>query len=243
MRGTGNYEMSISAILQMREVHTYYGESHVLQGISLDVRQGELVCLLGRNGAGKSTTIGSIIGFNPPRYGHITFRGNEITHSSPYHIAASGIGLVPQGRRIFRDLTVLENLTVVASQSKGFWTTRKVFELFPRLEERQFNRGDQLSGGEQQMLAFGRALMMNPGLILMDEPSEGLAPLIMNDISGVIRRIKDEGTAVLLVEQNLQFALLLADRCYVLNKGRIVHESSADALRQNDEVTKKYLGV
>jgi branched-chain amino acid transport system ATP-binding protein len=235
--------MSISAILQMREVHTYYGESHVLQGISLDVRQGELVCLLGRNGAGKSTTIGSIIGFNPPRYGHVTFRGNEITHSAPYHIAASGVGLVPQGRRIFRDLTVLENLTIVASQQNGFWTTRKVFELFPRLEERQSNRGDQLSGGEQQMLAFGRALMMNPGLILMDEPSEGLAPLIINEISGVIRKIKNEGTAILLVEQNLPFALLLADRCYVLNKGRIMHESSADALRQNEEVTKKYLGV
>jgi branched-chain amino acid transport system ATP-binding protein len=235
--------MSISTILQMREVHTYYGESHVLQGVSLDVRQGELVCLLGRNGAGKSTTIGSIIGFNPPRYGHVTFRGNEITDLSPYHIAASGVGLVPQGRRIFRDLTVLENLTIVASQQNGFWTSRKVFELFPRLEERQSNRGDQLSGGEQQMLAFGRALMMNPGLILMDEPSEGLAPLIINEISGVIRKIRDEGTAILLVEQNLPFALLLADRCYVLNKGRIVHESSADALRQNDVVTKKYLGV
>jgi branched-chain amino acid transport system ATP-binding protein len=155
----------------------------------------------------------------------------------------SGVALVPQGRRIFRDLTVLENLTVVASKQHGFWTTRKVLQLFPRLEERQSNRGDQLSGGEQQMLAFGRALLMNPSLILMDEPSEGLAPFIINEINGVIRTIKEEGTAILLVEQNLPFALSLADRCYVLNKGRIVHESPADALRQNEEVMKQYLGV
>jgi branched-chain amino acid transport system ATP-binding protein len=235
--------MTISAILQMEDVHTYYGDSHVLQGISLHVAQGELVCLLGRNGAGKSTTIGSIIGFNPPRRGHVTFRGTEITRCPPYQIATSGVGLVPQGRRIFRDLTVRENLTMAASTERGFWTTRKVFQLFPRLEERQRNRGDQLSGGEQQMLAFGRALLMNPSLILLDEPSEGLAPFVITEISVVIRKIKDEGMAILLVEQNLSFALLLADRCYVLNKGRIVHESSADALRQNGEVTRQYLGV
>jgi branched-chain amino acid transport system ATP-binding protein len=235
--------MTGAAILQLEDVHTYYGASHALQGVSLHVADGELVCLLGRNGTGKSTTIGSIIGFNRPRRGRVVFRSTEITGYAPYRIAALGIGLVPQGRRIFRDLTVHENLTMVASERGGPWTPRKVFQVFPRLEERQSNMGDQLSGGEQQMLAIGRALLMNPSLILMDEPSEGLAPLVVADIGNVIREIKQQGMSVLLVEQNLAFALALADRCYVLSKGRVVHEAPPESLRRNEDVTHQYLGI
>jgi branched-chain amino acid transport system ATP-binding protein len=237
------HRMTSAAILRMDDVHTYYGASHTLQGVSLFVAEGELVCLLGRNGVGKSTTIGSIIGFNRPRRGRIIFRGTDITGKPPHRIAAGGIGLVPQGRRIFRDLTVLENLTMVASERRGPWNPRKVFEVFPRLEERQSNMGDQLSGGEQQMLAIGRALLMNPSLLLMDEPSEGLAPLVVADIARVIRELKEQGMSGLLVEQNLAFALPVADRCYVLSKGRIVHESTPDALMRNEDVTRQYLGV
>jgi len=235
--------MTASALLRLNEIHTYYGDSHVLQGISLDVAEGELVCLLGRNGAGKSTTIGSIVGFNQPRRGQVTFRGTDITGQPSYRIASRGIGLVPQGRRIFRDLTVRENLTMVASEQRGPWTLPKVFAVFPRLEERQRNMGDQLSGGEQQMLAIGRALLMNPSLVLMDEPSEGLAPLVVTDIGNVIREIRQQGMSVLLVEQNLAFALSLADRCYVVSKGRIVHESTPEALSGNEDITRQYLGV
>ena len=235
--------MTRPAILQLEDVHTYYGDSHALQGVSLSVAEGELVCLMGRNGAGKSTTIGAVIGFNRPRRGQVSFRGTDITRYPPYRIAAGGIGLVPQGRRIFRDLTVRENLTMVASEHSGPWTMRRVFQVFPLLEERQLNMGDQLSGGEQQMLAIGRALLMNPSLILMDEPSEGLAPMVVADIGRVIREVRQQGISVLLVEQNLPFGLSLADRCYVLNKGRIVHESTPDALRGNEAVTGQYLGV
>ena len=230
-------------MLEVQEIHTYYGASHALQGVSLTVKPGELVCLLGRNGAGKSTTIGSIIGFNRPRRGRVVFLGMDVTGWAPYRIAALGIGLVPQGRRIFRDLTVRENLTMSASLEPGAWTADRVFSLFPRLKERQSNMGDQLSGGEQQMLAIGRALLMNPTLILMDEPSEGLAPLVMAEIARVVRDVKEQGVSVLLVEQNMPFALSLADRCYVLNKGRVVHESTPEGLRRNDEVTGQYLGV
>jgi branched-chain amino acid transport system ATP-binding protein len=230
-------------MLEVQDIHTYYGASHALQGVSLTVKPGELVCLLGRNGAGKSTTIASIIGFNRPRRGRVVFLGTDVTGWAPYRIAALGIGLVPQGRRIFRDLTVRENLTMTASAEPGAWTADRVFSLFPRLKERQSNMGDQLSGGEQQMLAIGRALLMNPSLILMDEPSEGLAPLVMAEIARVVRDVKAQGVSVLLVEQNLPFALSLADRCYVLNKGRVVHESTPEGLRRNDEVTGQYLGV
>ena len=230
-------------MLQVEDVHTYYGDSHILQGVSLTVGSGELVCLVGRNGAGKTTTIRSIIGFNKPRAGKVVFDGKDTTGLPPYRIAGLGIGLVPQGRRIFPDLSVQENLLFAHNKKRGSWDLNKVYQVFPRLKERQRNRGDQLSGGEQQMLAIARALLMNPSLILMDEPSEGLAPLIVREIGRIIKEVKGEGLSVLLVEQNLALGLSVADRCYVLNKGQIVYESSPDELRQNEQVKHQYLGV
>ncbi|HLG71243.1 MAG TPA: ABC transporter ATP-binding protein [Chloroflexota bacterium] len=230
-------------MLQVEDIHTYYGDSHILQGVSLNVNPGELVCLVGRNGAGKTTTIRSIIGFNKPRAGKVTYEGKDTTGMPPYKIAKMGIGLVPQGRRIFPDLSVQENLLFAHDKKRGSWDLNKVYSVFPRLKERQKNRGDQLSGGEQQMLAIARALLMNPSLILMDEPSEGLAPLIVREIGRIIKEVKNEGLSVLLVEQNLALGLSVADRCYVLNKGRIVYESSPDELRQNEQVKHQYLGV
>jgi branched-chain amino acid transport system ATP-binding protein len=230
-------------MLAVDDIHTYYGDSHILQGVSLTVNPGELVCLVGRNGAGKTTTIRSIIGFNKPRAGRIAFQDRDLTGLPPYKIAGLGIGLVPQGRRIFPDLSVQENLLFAHNKKRGSWDLNKVYQVFPRLKERQRNRGDQLSGGEQQMLAIARALLMNPALILMDEPSEGLAPLIVREIGRIIKEVKDEGLSVLLVEQNLALGLSVADRCYVLNKGQIVYESSPDDLRQNEQVKHQYLGV
>ena len=197
---------------------------------------------MGRNGAGKTTTIRSIIGYNAPRSGRIRFLDQDIAGLPPYRIAERGIGLVPQGRGIFPDLTVRENLTF-AAKAGGPWNEERAFAVFPRLEERQNNRGNQLSGGEQQMLAIARALLMNPKLILMDEPSEGLAPLIVREIGRIIRELKREGLSVLLVEQNLALGLSVADRCYVLNKGRVVYEGSSQVLRQDEAVKRQYLGV
>jgi branched-chain amino acid transport system ATP-binding protein len=229
-------------VLVVDGIHTYYGESHILQGVSLKVEAGELVALLGRNGAGKTTTMSSIIGFLRPRAGTVHIQGRDVTGKQPYAIAKNGVGLVPQGRRIFAPLTVRENL-VFAETRKGPWTLRKVYELFPRLMERQHLRGNALSGGEQQMLAIGRALLMNPSLLLMDEPSEGLAPMIVRDIGRIIGELKQSGIAILLAEQNLSMALSVADRCYVLNKGQVVVESSAEALRHDDTLKHKFLGV
>ena len=229
-------------MLTVDGIHTYYGESHILQGVSLEVRAGELVTLLGRNGAGKTTTISSIIGFNRPRAGKVVVSGRDMTGQPPHVIAAAGVGLVPQGRRIFAPLTVKENL-VFAESRRGPWTLARVYELFPRLEERQRNRGSSLSGGEQQMLAIGRALLMNPTLLLMDEPSEGLAPLIVREIGRVIGELKQSGIAILLAEQNLAMALSVADRCYVLNKGQVVVETTAAALKADEQVKHRFLGV
>ncbi|HEY1291684.1 MAG TPA: ABC transporter ATP-binding protein [Chloroflexota bacterium] len=223
-------------------IHSYYGESHILQGVSLQVNAGELVALLGRNGAGKTTTMNSIIGFLRPRAGKVLVSGRDMTGKPPYAIAGIGVGLVPQGRRIFAPLSVRENL-VFAQSSRGPWSLARVYELFPRLEERQHQRGNTLSGGEQQMLAIGRALLMNPTLLLMDEPSEGLAPLIVRDIGRIIGELKQSGIAILLAEQNLAMALSVADRCYVLNKGQVVAEESAEALRQDEELKHRFLGV
>jgi branched-chain amino acid transport system ATP-binding protein len=223
-------------------IHTYYGESHILQGVSLEVNAGELVALLGRNGAGKTTTMNSIIGFLRPRVGRVMVSGRDMTGRPPYAIAGIGVGLVPQGRRIFAPLSVRENL-VFAQTPRGPWTLARVYQLFPRLEERQYQRGNTLSGGEQQMLAIGRALLMNPSLLLMDEPSEGLAPLIVRDIGRIIGELKQSGIAILLAEQNLAMALSVADRCYVLNKGQVVAESSAEALREDEELKHRFLGV
>ncbi|GAC1323981.1 MAG: ABC transporter ATP-binding protein [Chloroflexota bacterium] len=228
-------------MLQIQGIHTYYAESHILHELSLEVAQGELVCLLGRNGAGKTTTIRSVIGYNKPRRGRIVFGGREITGLAPNHIARLGIGLVPQGRHIFRDLSVKENLQF--AMRPGYWDVKRVYNVFPRLAERQKNRGDQLSGGEQQMLAIARALLMNPHLMLMDEPSEGLAPLIVREISRVIQEVKREGLSVLLVEQNLALGLSVADRCYIVNKGQIVYEAGPAELAADEAVKQRYLGV
>lgn len=228
-------------MLQIHGIHTYYADSHILHDLSLQVGQGELVCLLGRNGAGKTTTIRSVIGYNKPRTGHILFGDRDITGLAPNRIARLGIGLVPQGRHIFRDLSVKENLQF--AMRPGYWDVKRVYDVFPRLAERQKNRGDQLSGGEQQMLAIARALLMNPQLMLMDEPSEGLAPLIVREIGRVIQEVKREGLSVLLVEQNLALGLSVADRCYVLNKGQIVYEATPADLAADEGVKRRYLGV
>ncbi|MEP7198573.1 MAG: ABC transporter ATP-binding protein, partial [Chloroflexota bacterium] len=227
--------------------------------------RGEVVALLGRNGAGKTTTINSIVGFAPPRAGAITFKGDDITHMPSHRIARRGVGLVPQGRRIFPDLTVKENILLGARphpqplsykergdappalEGKGAgglgWTWERVLDTFPALKNKTTRRGNQLSGGEQQMVAFARALLTNPDLLLLDEPSEGLAPLIVREIGRIIGELKRGGFSILLVEQNLNLALTLADRVYVLNKGQIVFDGTPQALRANAEVERQYLGV
>jgi len=231
-----------SEALRLEEIHTYYGASHVLHGVSLEVEAGELVCLLGRNGAGKTTTIRSIVGFNAPRQGRVLLGGRNVTGLPANRIARLGVGLVPQGRRIFPDLTVRENL-VFAWRRGGPWDVERAYALFPRLKERASNYGSQLSGGEQQMLAIGRALLMNPTLLLMDEPSEGLAPLIVREMGTIIAELKHAGMAILLAEQNLGLALGVADRAYILSQGRTVHASSAESLRHDEATKHQYLAV
>jgi branched-chain amino acid transport system ATP-binding protein len=238
-------------ILEVRDIHTYYGQSHVLQGVSLEVPAGRVVALLGRNGVGKTTLMRSIIGFTPPRRGSILYRGRDIAGMASHRIARLGIGLVPQGRRVFPSLDVREHLTMNArppvpagaAPRGAAWTLDRVLGLFPRLRERMGNRGNALSGGEQQMLATGRALVTNPDLLLMDEPTEGLAPLIVRELGGIITDLRAEGISILLVEQNLGFALQMADQVYVLSKGTIVHACTPAALMANDEVKSRYLGV
>jgi branched-chain amino acid transport system ATP-binding protein len=225
----------------VEDVHTYYGDSYVLQGVSLRVAPGQLVAVLGRNGVGKTTLIRSVVGFTPPRRGRIWLRGQEVTHRPSHAIARMGVGLVPQGRRIFPSLSVEENL-VVAARGEG-WTLERVYELFPRLRERAHHRGGKLSGGEQQMLAIGRALMTNPSLLLLDEPSEGLAPKLVLDLAHALLQLKERGLSVLMVEQNLPLALRLADYVYVMSKGTVVFEGSPEALRRAEEVRRRYLGV
>jgi len=231
----------VTDALVVEDVHTYYGDSYVLQGVSLRVAPGQLVAVLGRNGVGKTTLIRSVVGFTPPRRGRIWFRGQDITHRPSHAIARMGVGLVPQGRRIFPSLSVEENL-VVAARGEG-WTLERVYELFPRLRERAHHRGGKLSGGEQQMLAIGRALMTNPSLLLLDEPSEGLAPKLVLDLAHVLLQLKERGLSVLMVEQNLPLALRLADYVYVMSKGTVVFEGSPEALRRAEEVRLRYLGV
>ena len=231
-------------MLLVNDIHTFYGDSHILQGVSLRVESGEVVCLLGRNGAGKTTTIRSIIGFTPPRSGTVAFKERDITRLSSDRIARSGIGLVPQGRRIFPDLTVRENLLLAARKGNGStWDLPAVYQQMPRLRERDHHHGDQLSGGEQQMVAIGRALMSNPNLLLMDEPTEGLAPLIVREIARLLDELKAKRQAILLVEQSLPLALEIADRIYVMSKGRIVFEGTPQTLSKSEEVKKQYLGL
>lgn len=234
-------------MLEVQDIHTYYGDSYVLQGTSLKVGVGSVAALLGRNGVGKTTLIRSIIGFTPPRQGRILFNDVDITHKPAYEIARMGIGLIPQGRRIFPSLSVRENVQIAtrpqAKDAAQSWTMEKLFTLFPVLKERIRHRGSKLSGGEQQMLASGRALMGNPQCLLMDEPTEGLAPLIVREMGRLIEQIKEHGLSILLIEQNLAFALKHADYVYIMSKGRIVYQSSPQELWKNAEVKSRYLGV
>jgi branched-chain amino acid transport system ATP-binding protein len=231
-------------MLDLENVHAYYGDSHILHGVSLSVRQGEVVCLLGRNGAGKTTTILTVMGYLHPRPGRIRFNDRDIAALPPYAVARLGFGLVPQERGIFPSLTVRENLTTFArSAGKDAWTIERIFELFPQLEARERNLGFQLSGGEQQMLSIARALMLNPTLLLLDEPSEGLAPMIVQEIITVLARLKKEGLAILMVEQNLRAAFALGDRHHVMNKGEICITGTSAELEGNDFVLRNYLSV
>jgi len=228
-------------VLEVDGIHTYYGESHVLHGVSLRVAPGEAVALLGRNGAGKTTAIRSIVGFTPPRAGRVLFEGQAIERWPAYRIARRGLALVPQGRRIFAPLSVRENL-LLGARSAG-WTLERVFGLFPRLRERQAQLGGTLSGGEQQMLAIARALLTNGRLLLLDEPSEGLAPLIVREIGATLQGLKAQRLSLLLVEQNYHLALRVADRVYVMNKGQIVYQGTPAGLEADEEVKRRYLGV
>jgi len=231
-------------MLLIEDIHTYYGESHVLQGVSLQVQAGEVVALLGRNGAGKSTTIKSIIGFQPPRQGRILFSNVDVTHLPSYRTARLGVGLVPQGRSIFPTLTVKENINLAArSTHNGGWDVERLLETFPSLAKRLSHRGWQLSGGEQKILAIARALITNPRLLLLDEPSEGLAPLIVVEIDRVINSLRDQGLSVLLIEQNLPFATRVADRTYVMSKGCVVYDGNPNELLNNEEILQRYLGI
>jgi branched-chain amino acid transport system ATP-binding protein len=234
---------AVAPMLEVRDIHTYYGDSYVLQGISLSMAAGHCLGILGRNGVGKTTLVRSIIGFSPPRRGQVIFKERDVTRWSANRIVAAGIGLVPQGRRVFASLTVAENLEVAAPGRPGPWTAAAVMELFPRLRERAGHRAGQLSGGEQQMLAIGRALMANPELLLMDEPTEGLAPLLVAEVGRVIDRLKGAGLSILLVEQNLAMALRAADHVHVLSRGKIVHSCAARALRDDRAITSRYLGL
>lgn len=232
-------------ILEVRELVTAYGLSQVLHGISLEVEAGESVCLLGRNGAGKTTALRSIMGLTPPRAGRVHFKGQEITRRQPFEVARLGIGYVPDDRRIFPDLTVEENLEIVrrVTRRDGRWTIERVYQLFPVLSELRRNRGTGLSGGEQKMLAIGRALMGNPILLILDEPSEGLSPLMVRTLVEAIRQIKAEGVTLLIADQNLKFARRVGDRGYIMEKGFIRYAGALDELWANEGVVRKYLAV
>jgi branched-chain amino acid transport system ATP-binding protein len=231
------------SLLQVDAINTYYGDAHALFDVSLRVEDNEVVALLGRNGAGKSTTLKTIMGVLAPESGAIRFAGQSIQGLAPYKIAALGVQLVPEERRIIGGLTVDENLTLAGLTAPNAWSNGRAYEMFPRLAERRSNRGRDLSGGEQQMLAIARALVREPRLILLDEPFEGLAPLIVQDLIRVCRRIAEEGRTIVIVEQNVHAALGLAHRCYVLNNGHTVFEGTPDALRGDAEFMHKHLGV
>ena len=235
-------------MLEVKDIHSYYGKSHILQGVSMTLNEGELVCLLGRNGVGKSTTLKSIMGLVRPSEGSIRFHGHELIGKRPFEVARLGVGYVPEDRRIFRSLSVHENLLMGVKGSKdaagnGGWTVERVYEKFPKLKDRRDNKGGHLSGGEQQMLTVARTLMGNPKLILIDEPTEGLAPLIVKDVLEMLAAIRNSGVTVLMVEQNFKASIKVADRFYIMGKGQMVFEGGTEALLAAEEVRKNYLEV
>ncbi len=232
-------------MLEVENIHTYYGLSHILFGVSLNVHEGKIVCLLGRNGAGKSTTMRSIMGLTPPRRGTIKFKGESITGKKPYQLARQGIGYVPDDRRVFADLTVGDNLEISERKTEGdvTWTKDSVYDFFPALRHIDSRKAGFLSGGEQQMLTVARALMTNPDFLLLDEPTEGLAPMIIEVLEEQIGKLRDKGLTVLLAEQNQRVALKLSDQGYVIDNGVIRYHGSIEDLRENEEVRKKYLMV
>lgn len=231
-------------ILRVDSIDTYYGDSHILKALSLEIRRGETVALLGRNGVGKTTTLKSIVGWVPPKRGTITFEGVDVTGKEMMANARAGISLVPEERRIFTNLSVYENIKLaqVTAQRPG-WSLQDVYDHFPRLKEREKNKGDEISGGEKQMLAIARALVQDTKLLLLDEPTEGLAPLIVREVEAIVREIKAKGMTILLVEQNFYSALAVADRCYVIDQGAIQFEGTPAELRGNTEVLSRYLHV
>ena len=230
------------AVLEAENLHTYYGKSHILHGVSLELREGELVTLLGRNGAGKTTTLRSLVGLTHAREGAVRVYGQATTDWPSYRIAALGVGYVPEGRRIFPNLTVEENL-LVPLERPGPWTIARIYGLFPRLAQRKSNKGRQLSGGEQEMLAIARALLLNPKILLLDEPSQGLAPLIVQEVFRVVVSARNEGISVLLVEQNVRAAVEIADRAYVLNDGKVVYSGAAAEFAKDEERVRALAGA
>jgi len=234
--------MSATVTLQAEDLHTYYGKSHILHGVGLEVHEGEIVTLLGRNGAGKTTTLRSLMGLTHARDGAVRIFGQATTDWPPYRIAGLGVGYVPEGRRVFPNLTVEENLKV-PMERPGPWTIARIYELFPRLAQRKSNKGRQLSGGEQEMLAIARALLLNPKLILLDEPSQGLAPLIVQEVFKTVVAARKEGISILLVEQNVRAAVEIADRAYVLDDGKVVWSGAAAEFAKDEERVRSLAGV
>jgi branched-chain amino acid transport system ATP-binding protein len=232
----------MSAALEAHNIHTFYGKSHILHGVNLEVAEGKITTLLGRNGAGKSTTLRSLMGLTPAREGKITIFGTDTTQLAPFQIAALGVGYVPEGRRVFANLTVDENLRVPIERS-GSWTIARIYELFPRLAERKMNRGRQLSGGEQEMLAIARALLVNPKILMLDEPSQGLAPLVVAEVFRIITEMRREGISVLLVEQNARMSLEIADFAYVLDNGQVVYSGTARELAADEARVQALAGA
>lgn len=229
-------------MLQLQDLHTHYGAGHILQGVALDIDEGTIGAVLGRNGVGKTTTMRTIMGLAPPTRGHILLGGTDIAGWQPHLIARAGVAYVPEGRMVFPDLTVVENIKVAERHPPKHWSVARLFELFPALAERRGNKGSQLSGGEQQMLAVARALVSDPQVLLLDEPSQGLAPLVVRELSEVIARLRDEGVTILLVEQNLKLAEAVADKIHVMVKGRVVYGADVGQFKKEEaEVKSKYL--
>ncbi|HEU4661182.1 MAG TPA: ABC transporter ATP-binding protein [Pseudolabrys sp.] len=231
-----------TTVLRATDIHSFYGKSHILHGVSLEVNEGEIVAVLGRNGAGKTTTVRSLVGLTPPRQGRVEIFGKDTTHWPAHRIAGLGVGYVPEGRKIFGQLTVLENLKVPQARP-GPWDLERVWKLFPRLAERKSQLGRQLSGGEQEMLSIARPLLLNPRIMLLDEPSQGLAPLIVREVMKVVQRMREEGLSVLLIEQNAPLCLSIADRAYILDDGKVVHAAKAADLAKDTELVNKLAGA